>query len=54
MSALITEIGTILTSVLGWLTGVLTWVVGEPLIVFFIALGLAGAMIRWARRVVHF
>lgn len=54
MSDLITQIGTLLTSVTGWLTSILTWAVGEPLILFFMALGLVGVMIRWARVVVNF
>ncbi len=54
MSALITQITSLLTSVTGWLTSILSWAVAEPLILFFIALGLVGVMIRWARVVVNF
>lgn len=54
MAALITQITTLLSSVTGWLTSILTWAVAEPLILFFIALGLVGVMIRWARVVVNF
>ena len=54
MAALITQITTLLASVTGWLTSILTWAVAEPLILFFIALGLVGVMIRWARVVVNF
>lgn len=54
MSALITQIGSLLTSITGWLTSIYTWAVGEPLILFFIALGLVGVMIRWARVLVNF
>ena len=49
-----TQIGTFLTAVLGWITSVYAWVIGEPLILFFIAVGLTGAMLRWARKLVHF
>lgn len=49
-----TAVGTWLTAVLGWITSVYAWVIAEPLVVFFIAIGLCGAMIRWARRLVHF
>lgn len=49
-----TAVGTWLTAVLGWITNVYSWVIGEPLVIFFIAIGLCGAMIRWARRLVHF
>ena len=54
MAALITQITTLLASVTGWLTSILTWAVSEPFILFFIALGLVGVMIRWARVVVNF
>ena len=54
MAALITQITSLLASVTGWLTSILTWAVSEPLILFFIALGLVGVMIRWARVVVNF
>lgn len=49
-----TQMGTLLTSVLGWITSIYTWVIGEPLIIFFLAIGLTGAIIRWARKLVHF
>lgn len=49
-----TQVGTFLTSALSWLTQVLAWMLGEPVIIFFIAIGLAGVMFRWARKLVHF
>lgn len=51
---IITGVGSFLTSALGWLTQVLGWMIGEPVIIFFIAIGLAGVMFRWARKLVHF
>lgn len=54
LSGLITQIGTLLTSVTGWITNIYTWAIAEPLILFFIALGLVGVMIRWARVLVNF
>lgn len=48
------QVGTFLTAALGWLTSVLAWMLGEPVIIFFIAIGLAGVMFRWARKLVHF
>lgn len=54
MSGLISQIGSLLSSVLGWITSIYTWAIAEPLILFFIALGLAGVMIRWARVLVNF
>lgn len=54
MSALITQITSLLSSATGWMTSILSWAVAEPLILFFIALGLVGVMIRWSRVVVNF
>lgn len=54
MQDLITQITQLITSVTGWLTSILAWAVQEPLILFFIGLGLVGVMIRWARVVVNF
>ena len=50
----ITQITTFLTQALVWIGQILTFAVGQPLILFFMAVGLAGAMFRWARRLVHF
>lgn len=54
IAALIAQIGSFLTSALGWMTQVFTWMIGEPVIVFFLAIGLAGVMFRWARKTMHF
>lgn len=54
MSELISQITALLSNVTTWLTSILTWAVSEPLILFFMALGLVGVMIRWARVVVNF
>lgn len=54
MSDLISQIGSLLTSVTGWITSIYSWAIAEPLILFFIALGLVGVMIRWARVLVNF
>lgn len=51
---LTTQIGTFLTSALGWMTSIFKWMIGEPVILFFLAIGLAGVMFRWARSVMHF
>lgn len=53
-SSIIAEVTTFLTQALVWMGQILTWIVGQPLILFFIAVGFAGVMFRWARRVVHF
>lgn len=53
ISALITSIGTFLTSALGYMSNVLTWCVSEPLVMFFLAIGLAGVMFRWAKSMLH-
>lgn len=54
ITGITTQMGTLLTSVLGFITSIYTWAVEEPLILFFIALGLVGVMIRWARVLVNF
>lgn len=54
ISAIVSQISSLLTSVLGFITSIYTWAIGEPLILFFIALGLVGVMIRWARVLVNF
>lgn len=53
-SSLISQIGTILSSVLQWIGSVMTTLVAQPIVLFFIGFGLTGAVIRWARRLVHF
>lgn len=54
ISAIVSQISSLLTSVLGFITSIYTWAIAEPLILFFIALGLVGVMIRWARVLVNF
>lgn len=54
MSALIAQITSLLSSATGWMSSILSWAVQEPLILFFIGLGLVGVMIRWSRVVVNF
>lgn len=53
ISALISSIGTFLTAALGYMTQVLTWAISEPLVMFFLAIGLAGVMFRWAKSMLH-
>lgn len=54
MEAILTEITNIMAKVLTWIPQVLTTMVEQPIILFFLAFGLVGVIIRWARRVVHF
>lgn len=54
IAGLITQIGSFLTSALGWMSQIFTWMIGEPVILLFLAIGLAGVMFRWARSVMHF
>ena len=51
---LLNAIGTILTKVLILIPDVLTKLIANPIILFFLAFGLVGVIIRWARKVVHF
>ena len=54
MTTLIEEITTLLTAVISWIPKILNMALEQPIILFFIAFGLVGALIRWARRLVHF
>lgn len=54
MSALITAITDYLTQALVWIGQIFTWMITQPVILFFLAIGLAGVMFRWARSVMHF
>ncbi len=48
------QIGTFLTSSIGWITDILEFAITTPIILIFMAIGLAGAMFRWGRKLVHF
>ena len=54
MESLISAITSYLTQALTWMGQIFTWVISQPLILFFMAIGLAGVMFRWARKVLHF
>lgn len=54
MEPLLNQISTLLSSVIVWIPQILTMALGQPIILFFIGFGLCGALIRWARRLVHF
>lgn len=47
-------ISTFLSAGLGWIGDILLFAVDTPIIIVFMAIGLAGAMFRWGRRLVHF
>lgn len=48
------QIGSFMTAGLGWIGNILLFAVDTPIIIVFMAIGLAGAMFRWGRRLVHF
>lgn len=48
------QIGTFVTSSLGWIADILEFAITTPIILIFMAIGLAGAMFRWGRKLVHF
>ena len=48
------QISDFITAGLTWIGNILDFVIATPIILFFLAIGLAGAMYRWARRIVHF
>lgn len=54
MTALWTAVSGTLGSVLTYMTTIFAWVLEEPLVIGFIAIGLTGAMFRWARNLLHF
>lgn len=53
VALVVANITTFLTQALVWMGNILSWVLGEPLILFFLAIGLAGVMFRWAKRMIH-
>lgn len=48
------QISDFVTSSLVWIGDILEFAVETPIIMVFMAIGLAGAMFRWGRRLVHF
>lgn len=54
IQTLLSTMTTVLSSVTTYLSSVYTWAVGEPLILFIIAVGFVGVMFRWARNLVNF
>lgn len=52
--SLLSRIGLWIRTSLGSISEIFTYIVTEPIIMFFMAVGLAGVMYRWARRLVHF
>ena len=48
------QIGTFITSGLGWIGDILAFAIETPIILIFMAIGLAGVIFRWGRRLVHF
>lgn len=54
MEAILNAITIIMDSVIAWIPKILSMAISQPVILFFMAFGLVGALIRWARRLVHF
>lgn len=54
MTALLSQITELISHVISWIPQILSMALEQPIIIFFIAFGLVGALIRWARRLVHF
>ena len=48
------QISDFIASGLIWIGDILDFAISEPMILFFLGVGLAGAMYRWTRRLVHF
>lgn len=53
IATLTSSIGTLLTSVLSWVGSVITAALGQPLVVFFLALAIVGIMFRYAKGLLH-
>ena len=43
-----------LSNILASATSIIAWVTGNQLVFGLFAIGLAGLMIRWARKMIHF
>ena len=54
MTALIEMITSLINQIIQWIPKILNMALEQPIILFFIGFGLVGALIRWARRLVHF
>lgn len=54
MTNLLSQITELISHVITWIPTILNMALEQPIILFFIAFGLVGALIRWARRLVHF
>lgn len=54
MQTLIDMITGTLTAILGWIPDIIEMAIAQPIILFFIGFGLCGALIRWARKLIHF
>lgn len=52
-SDMLSNMQTFLTAALTMMGNILTWCVSEPLVMFFVAIGLAGVMFRWAKSMLH-
>lgn len=48
------QISSFLTNSLTWIGQIFDAIIQMPIIIVFMAIGLAGAMFRWGRRIVHF
>lgn len=48
------QISSFLTNSLTWIGQIYTAIIDMPIVIVFMAIGLAGAMFRWGRRIVHF
>lgn len=53
MDSIITAIGTLMTSLLGWITTVLGDLIAQPLVLFFLALAVCGIVFRYAKGFLH-
>lgn len=53
MEAILTGVGDVFTKLMSWIPTVLTTLIEQPVVLFFLAFGVAGAVIGWARRCIR-
>lgn len=53
MSALLTDIGSLFTSVISYLGDVFTMIVAQPILLIFIGLALVGTVVAFAKRLIR-
>lgn len=53
MAEILSAIGEVFTKLMSWIPTVLETLIAQPVVLFFLAFGVAGAVIGWARRCIR-